>query len=587
MANTGGKIYVAQPIMFASEVVSIGDVSTDANGGPTQVVVVGAGAIAEGPLSVVVGAGAGVVGGSQESTVLGYQARSQFGAPLSITIGAGAVSQFGAPSSVNIGHGNQMQGGQQYVAIGTFRSGFSGIGTSAYLGTGDTSAQNGGNNLCLGTFALNEVGTGFTLIGGAIVSGGGAGDHSVIGEGALAAAGGGRSLVIGSGAQADSSQQLVIGSGAAAINGTADAICLGYQATCTGYGGIALGAFTSIGLGCNLDIAIGQHASLASATNSIAIGSNATVTSGSATLALGYASSSTSAPHSIAIGTYATVAADTCIAIGATSQVSSQYSLSIGSGIIDNLSPRSISLGFDGHITNSPYSILYSAYNLPSEITDVAGFSTCIGYVSIITLASYSLAVGTALRIEDTAITDPTSLGAHVVVGLNSVMHDGSQGSSALGLNILIERSSQALVLGENLGIQDGNYAVTVGRGNSLTVSVDNAISVGIYQAVDAPQTITLGTFTENHVANNMEIGSSIAHVAIPAEPAGTGAIHSMVVKGYNGGALATVSVNDAPSNSGDTGLTVVCNVATVLSNKTVHALVAPAPGALYLYIIP
>jgi hypothetical protein len=587
MPNTGGKVLLYQPAMFADGIVSIGDIQTLAVSGTSSTVVGASSQASDGSQMVVLGGLASATTGATLATVVGFQAIARQGAPLSFTAGFNNVTEQGGTSNTNIGVNNVLRGSSRALVLGIFSTTFNNVTQSAFIGSGSIPVQNS-SSIGIGEITTSQAGSAYLLIGQINLPGAGGVDLTAIGISVSLSAVGSGNVAIGSGTQIDGVQnQYCIGSASHVGALASDSILIGASATCTAYGTLALGSQASAA--SQLSIAIGTQAVvLASSNSSIALGHSAYVDRSQYGIAIGLSSKLTLADNAIAIGPGQIITAGSAIAIGVGVTVASPYAIAIGTISIDNISNRSIALGNYGAITNSPYSILVTPSNILTSagVTDSPGYSTALGYATDLTLAPYSLIVGQQMAVIDTTIADSTPNGAHIGVGSTIRFNDGTSGTTCVSVNCLITHSDHATIVGGS-SIAEAPRAVILGYDIATSVSASHTVAIGAGARVSAPHTIALGAFAATTVANSMEVGSSLP---VGLDPAGTAAIHTMRVKGYNitaGTGLDTVYATDNPLVAGETGLSIVCNVAAALSNKTIKAAAAPTVGSMYLYINP
>jgi len=175
---------------------------------------------------------------------------------------------------------------------------------------------------------------------------------------------------------------------------------------------------------------------------------------------------------------------------------------------------------------------------------------------------------------------------ANVSIGdYNTMVVASSIGAVGIGAGVSITGTGSIGPVGIGVGVAAGDSFVTVvGAGSTAGPGTLGSSIFGSRCSVSAPYAIALGSGVINAVANTMIIGDN-SNLG-----PGTGAIHTLTIEGYNGGALHTMVVTDNPPGSsnnppgGTTGLTLVYNNGSV-ANKVVKAAAAPPAGALILYL--
>lgn len=614
MANIGGKVYIYEPITFASGLVSIGDVYTaidpsmlvtdsivigeSASIGdysPRCVVIGGDASIAfRGYSSVVIGAAAkildmGTLGGSDHSVVIGHNTQVGEVSWSSVAIGPNTQIYYLCSNSVAIGPSVHIRGNDSAVALGSSSDVEGGSIQGVALGFVST---------------VSGVSKGIAIGSGATVTSGSSAE-GLIAIGFQARADRISAVAIGPGSFCSGDYSVSIGDGARVESGCQNTIGIGYNVRTTAFwdvNNIIIGrglaspisteqTFYSIVIGAearaahaNYDVIIGYQASTINEGGhegywSIIIGSQASAVNSSFATVIGPSSSAGDLTNS----------ATWSVVMGGGSSTLSRNTLAIGGVEIDEQSQFSVAIGYGGYFF-APYNYSNSIVASPNAVSvgtvctvAFSPYSTIAGDDNLISTAPYSSALGLDNLIDDTGSGSPDPTSSHIIVGLHGKLHNNTYGSATFGVTNVLTDSAYSIVAGIRNTVEDGDYAIIFGGDCRLLsgASPDYAILIGSNVTSSAAYSITIGTYAENHVANTMVIGSSNNTVF------GLAAIHTMVVLGYNGGPLDTVSVTDNPANSGDTGLTVVCNIGAVFSNKVIQAAVAPGGGARFLYILP
>jgi hypothetical protein len=498
--------------------------------------------------------------GCSGTAVIGHGSFTLNGASLAVVIGSASSAQFGSSSSVLLGYGNTASNGTVDCVVIGGASVQTGASQSVVIGHGALAMNGSSACVTIGSNAVTDTAPGAVTLG----------------DGAFTQVNRGISIGYNSTVSLGNDQGIAFGSQSFMLFSNPQAICIGHQALIGITSGgcdraIVFGENVACDDGCSDSILMGTFAFMShSSHDSTAMGIFTSVQHSRFTTVIGSGSSagSSSPDHT----------SDYTMIIGSGSSSLSNNDLILGTATIDDLSPRSTAIGANITITSAPDCI---SVGRDSSVTSVAASSTTIGYSNSIVFASYSLCAGYNNQINDATIVDQTSLGAHIAVGASNTLADGTNGTSVLGINNNVSESAFSIIAGRDNTVEDGDFVVLLGSGCMLAAGQgqDYAILIGEDLVVSAPFTITMGMGATNSVANTMVIGSSVG--------IGINAIHVMTVKGDNGGALDTVSVTDAPALADQTGLSVVCNIAAVFSNRTVQAAVAPVAGSFFLYIMP
>lgn len=595
MAITGGKSRFGKPVAFKNAIVSIGDFATNAYVASiiNESVVLGSGAKAlrTAQYCVVVGENASsegltdpatpsnsnvVIGrnslasGVVDCVVVGESAYADLGSDRSVALGKGCFSTFSSTDAVAISPDTGSILNPNSVFIGSLYGGFGfRFGSSGTVGLGNTYSLSSTDSVVLGNAQV--LGSTQTVVVGFAIASAGT-EAVVIGDEAFAdnEYGG---VIIGASARSEIGTGIAIGHGAAHNGSSSSGIIIGHDAQT---------------LGSETAIVIGTRASVSGGTGTIVVGTDSSAAFSDWAVVIGHGVNVAYAITTVAIGTdikagdYDTLlSASTSVLIGSHITSLADNTLLIGTGSIDENSPRAQVIGRDVTIVNSN-TVFVVGYGTVT-VTDSPS-CTVMGFDTTIDNAPYSVALGYGNIIDDPSIADLSITGAHIAVGGTNQLLGSTYGSSVLGRSNILSESSYSVIAGTENVVRNANFAAVLGHENNIPTGndADYALLIGVDLEVTAPYSITMGAHATNSEANTMVIGTS-GHF-----PPGVAAIHSFVVKGNNpSGAVDTIAVNDSPGLAGETGLSLVCQLAGVGSNKTVLADAAPAPGSLYLYILP
>jgi hypothetical protein len=160
-----------------------------------------------------------------------------------------------------------------------------------------------------------------------------------------------------------------------------------------------------------------------------------------------------------------------------------------------------------------------------------------------------------------------------VSIGCNHTIHGLQTDSLVIGSNNYL--GNGALYTTQPIG---GYGNILVGARSTVFDGAVMATAIGFYATASGSCSIALGPFASAG-ANEFIVGiSDISSL--------DRSIHRFAVRGYNNGALDTLTAIDNPTD-GYTGLTVVYNASGTYSNKAVQAAVSPPPGSLILFVAP
>ena len=196
----------------------------------------------------------------------------------------------------------------------------------------------------------------------------------------------------------------------------------------------------------------------------------------------------------------------------------------------------------------------------------------CVGSVHVVNYASSYI---TALGYEITADHDTE----HTVM-IGSDLETFAAGSDivaighsqAAGTALAV---TKAVLAGSDTTITDGSdYAVALGFAMSFTAGSDHSIAWGQGATVTGPVAMAMG---RNSTAGANEwVAGATSH-----------AIHEIIIRGNNGGAINTLRAIDNPG-ANVSGLYVTYNNGATTTSKNVLAGVLPLPvGSLILYVDP
>ena len=340
------------------------------------------------------------------------------------------------------------------------------------------------------------------------------------------------------------------------------------------------------GRATNSNVLLGFNTTFTAFMNSVFIGDSGTFGTGiRQTVAIGTTISlADGVLRSLAFGQNASIGAssDLSVALGAGANIGANCStvLSAGTALVGDTC--STVLAWGGSTNIAAGSVIVVAFN-----SIVGGFANTCFY-------SGAHATGTSRRC--------------VSIGWNGTLLDGVENCVALGTAIFRADAFQCVAIGGSLVDIGDSASDMVGIGSDVTVG--DSSSTGV--AIGASSTLGVGTVScmallggivDDTLTAAMAIGPSAevsgsygiavgqsavatANQAVIGNSGATEAIHSFVVRGFNVGALDTLSAIDNPA-AGETGLTVVFNTGIATANKTCKAALSPPVGALVLYLDP
>jgi hypothetical protein len=436
-----------------------------------------------------------------------------------------------------------------------------------------------------------------------------ANDERSIAVGPLSSASGLASIAMGDHAYTDFFESVAIGQWAAAIS--PETIAIG-PATLAGapVGGdsaVAINAIARSTQSLAISGLVGTDAAFATA-----VGNTSVVRDGAAyALALGYnALVDIDASQGIAI--LGTVTAVDGISVGLWSQVDSVGAIAIGPGAYAGaLIGGENAVAINGDAEGTAAVAIGGTVLVDNSIAIAASTSpegaSCLGIRSV-GLGSdfrpnnnYDVTIGYHLATPNNraSFSDPIGDGYNVYVGHNIAGPAGygysdvsqvaigadigidSSHTTAIGSGSLIsDLSDWAIALSGYVGESAPNAFAVLG---TVAASADSSLAIGNMSEADSPFCIALGAFAVAAPEGTgwMVVGDSGTHGT-----AGAAAIHQFIVRGYNGGAIDTLKVSDAPSNDYQTGLTIPYRFSGgAVAAEDVYAKDGPPEGALILYI--
>lgn len=396
------------------------------------------------------------------------------------------------------------------LAIGAFAN--SGVTPGAYsvaIGSDDSATDN-----------TQALGLGAIAIGSSSGSTGN-GARATINHTIAIGCGGSTS---GDGASATAATAIAIGSGAAANAGAAS----------SGPGAVAIGSANTGGVGA-----------VASAAGSVAIG-------GAETTAAGAAASATNA---IAIGLKSIASATDSIAIGETcSATTGTANIAIGSDASVTGTVGAIGIG-DGVIASGTSGIAIGT-TAEADATGAIGIGAFAN--SGITAGTYSIAIG-----SDDSATDNTQATGAQSIAIGSSAGDNAAGARSSGVNSIAIGAANA----ENIGpAASGNDGISMGCASAA--SATGAIAIGGSSSssgavASATNTIAIGVSTDATATDAVAIGENAsattgtANIAIGSDSSSTGTAGAVAI-GDGAVASITSSVAIGPSATASTGASAV-----------------------------
>jgi len=174
----------------------------------------------------------------------------------------------------------------------------------------------------------------------------------------------------------------------------------------------------------------------------------------------------------------------------------------------------------------------------------------------------------------------------------------------ALGIYVQIESDYGIAIGGDARIYPDAEYSTVVGKfayvnspynlalGYSTAISTDSPYAIAIggsFVNANSPYSVAIGRSASVLGGYGLAFGASAsanASEAVLGHSTATEALHTFVVRGYNGGVLDTISAIDNPADQ-CFGLSIVWNNAGSFSNKTIKGAVSPPVGSILLYADP
>jgi hypothetical protein len=354
--------------------------------------------------------------------------------------------------------------------------------------------------------------------------------------------------------------QFAIAVGTGSVAPSQYSVAVGYAANVDGSGAIALGSVAS-----------------ATAQDAIAEGSSAAASAASA-IAVG-STSKAFAAKVVAVGDSAWGFGDSSVAVGTTNTASDNFDVLVGSRLVTPVNGSGLASG------------------TVDSVSDAGGGSVTIHSSDI----PAGMAAGQVVVISNTTTYDGTYTAANVTAGTFDIVHVWSV--SAVGTYVVRAADGYNVYVGVNIvgavgaGNADthqvaigtdqivlGRSVVLIGASVHSTAGITSSVVVGVGASVAHSFSLVFGADADSTANNQVVFGTS--------DSPGTAAIHQLVVRGYNGGAVNTLDVVDNPVDSGNpnlavSGLTVVVTQNTVVTNKTLKAApFASLPGgALVAYL--
>jgi hypothetical protein len=595
--RAGGKTRIFQDIAFNRTVVSIGSATTSTT--QTATTAVGSEAIIDATLNdagytTIIGAGARATETPDFSVIVGPQGRVVQGCNRSTAIGFQSDVSSGSPESTAVG---------QWASVNTNSAGSVSVGFQATCSNDSSYAIAVGNQARVLNGSLGGI---------------------AMGSGAFLNTFSPRSVAIGYGANGTTStESVIVGTRARARTGTPRTVVMGFEADCRAPHSVVLGfQVSSDNLSSTNSVVIGTNASLSgpntfvtligvradmygsSSDHSVAIGFQAVCNQGSVnavvlgddakvqdscdgSIAIGHqASIDQNSIQAIAIGDSAIItnaargSAAFATAIGRTITNSSLGAilLSPTSGFIDDQSSLSVAIGYFATTTTSPAAFVLGAesHATGSQLTTIVGpQSTSDG-------AANSLILGYGNTIADNGASPATDANARHAIGASNIINGDTAGTSTFGIDNQVT-AGQSMVFGHGNRVSNTKIRIAgIGCLCNTTVHTDMFI---FGQNIDAVTNFASGSITMGTGAVAVErvfaIGSSTYL------PGGASAIRTFNVRGYNGGAIDTISATDNPADPTQVGLVLVLNTGASFVNRTVYAVETPPVGSLLLHVNP
>ena len=258
----------------------------------------------------------------------------------------------------------------------------------------------------------------------------------------------------------------------------------------------------------------------------------------------------------IGIGNTAVAAGISSLAAGSDCTVNTDYSVGIGPYVtIDGITSIGIGPGAtvpgNSSIAIGPNASCPQAWGIcisgQGNGTSGVGYSnTAIGNPAVISgIGNWNVLMG-AMVIGDGTSGETRNFSGNVAICLGNQFY--ADYSVGIGWNISVGTTSDLSVLQS-----------AIAMGNGATVTGSYGIAMGYYATAGANEWVVASTGA---------------------------AIHTFTICGYNGGALNTLKVTDAPANDFQTGLSIPYRFSGgTVAAEDVYAKDVPPLGALHLYI--
>jgi hypothetical protein len=342
----------------------------------------------------------------------------------------------------------------------------------------------------------------------------------------------------------------------------------------------------AVGYAANVDgsdaIAVGNVA-FATAADAIAVGSSAAASAADA-VAVGH-DSKAFATMVVAVGRNAWGFGDSSVVVGTTNTSNDNFDVLVGSRLTTPINGASAVMSgtVDSVSDGGGGSVVIHSSDIPAGLATgqqvaIAGTTIYDGTfaVSNVTAGTFKItALWSATAVGTYAVRAMDGYNVYVGVNIHGVGGTGNADTHnvAVGFDMIVLGSSNIAV-----GWLTGSTAPTV----------NSSVVIGAHANVSHYCSQVYGVEATSSANNQVVFGQSGAG----GGSAGQWAVHQLVVRGYNGGALNTLDAVDNPVDSGDpnlavSGLTVVVTQSTVVTNKTLKAApFASLPGgALVAYL--
>ena len=481
--------------------------------------------ITGGIVSVQIGPSTSVANALQQ-TVIGPSASST--GQYNVAIGRNASVQSSRTAATAVGNGARVgssQGGNNGVAVGTNavveKNAGTAIGPNAYVKNGDNATAVGMQANAWGTSAL-ALGHGASATSTEAIAIGtntSSSQADTIAMGTSSVASGSRSVAIGNGTDATGGSSVALGNSAQAL--ATNAIAIGVSAdTNVNADGIAIGSNTEVSGSQGISIGLSAAASQAS----VAIGSNASVTTGTESTAIGPFAGATG-NASLALGRGAKANANNTIALaatGATSTVATQYGIDIRTSDSGSVTYSTDSdWVFGAPVTSSEFKFSDGT----SMTTAPTGGGAGGGLDSAAVLATVGI---DSSSISLGALADPSSFTNNIAIGHKS------RASGAGG-------TGQTIAIGFNARTSS-NLSTAIGA--NAYAKNQSCTAIGIGTEADGQQSTAIGSSCSSEAysfaAGRNSIAAGQSSVAIGDTARANG--QAGVVIGHSAGAGASVS---------------------------------------------